>query len=727
MPNIPQIISQLNLLRNGDFSRYVASTTNAVAVPTIFPSLLAHWRQVGGAASATIIPATTVVPDDPHRFVRMPTAMTIEQDVLDQSFFTKPSVREFDGTVDLVAAGPVLTIEFSTLSPFEVNEPTPAPATVPAAVRTKPGDEIQLVNFTNPGSSGGYRVVEYVDENTVKVVAKAGTDPSSATATDVIRILRRLDVFLVDLTVVFSVPTGQTEDDIEPAANIIRELPMPEEIILPLTTLVVGAPTAYDDVTLSAGAAAKQIVCRLTNTEFVRAPRGLRLSLENTVGKNVDVADVGLYVGNYHLPVSTTIPAARGSAVTPLIPGPDHLHLLTGRGDLILMRAGSQAPEGYKKLKEELAFQSTTVTIAYVSATDTSTVTVNGWAVPPTELSGTYEIVFTDPTPAAPAKPGPLDMSVRMSDIVFGFVGGVEIDLTGVGGVETVTFDDTTNPPTYGPIVLTHGTDFAAGIPTGYTAAESLAKAINDEATLGPLMTASASGNVVQVVSNTAYTNDAALLLALGDLNDTVTGGSWRELDNGPPATQFTTVKSAFFTVPGDLSARTGTAVLVVASAPLLAGPVSDAGEFKKPTKAGDGAVEGTISATTLQIDVDGVAVNDLLTFVDDDGDPLAPVGSQGPTYRVTAIDLSEGEVTVVDVTGGATNVGQYVVDPANRYVIEKASGNHTHYAQSANIDERALKAGGANDNTARGVHGHQMYADDTIPPYRKFIICEKL
>lgn len=715
MPNIPQIISQLNLLRNGDFSHFVETTTSPSPPATVFPLLLAHWDFSAG--SGTIVTPAAIVPDDPHRYVRMSVGAVMEQVVLDHSFFVKPSVREFDGTSSGVAAGPpkIITITV-TASAFEVSEPSPAPASAPAVVRTQPGDEIQLVNFTNPASSGTYRVVAYNSPTSIDIVAKAGTDSTSFAVADTIRILRKLDVFLVDLTVVFSVPTAQTASVIEPVANIVRELPMPETAISPIT-IVTGAPVEYDEVTLSPGALAKQVVCRLANVEFVRSPRGLRLSFENTGGGTSDIADVGLYVGNYHLPVSVVSPAPRGSVITPMIPGPDHLHLLTGKGDLILMRAGSMAPPGYKKLKEELAFQFTSVTISYDASSDLSEIRVAGWAVPADELSGTYEIVFTDATPAAPARPGPLDVSVRMSDITFDFVGGAEIDLAGLLAGETVTFD-VGGTVGYGPVVFTEGVDF--------TNAAELADAINLNATLAPLMTSSATGTVVQVFTDTAYTNDAALLAALGTLGDTVTGASWTELNAGPATAQFRTVKSAVFTTPGDLSSRSGSSVFVVATAPLLATPVADAGSFRKPTKEGFGAIEGTTS-DIMEIDTDGVSVNDIITFVDEDGTPLAASGGQGPVYRVISINLSEGEVTVVDIGGGTTNVGAYTTDPANRYVVEKASGNHTHYAQQANLEERDLTSGGSNNNTARGAHGHQMYEDDTIPPYRKFIICEKL
>jgi len=725
MPNIPQIISQLNLLRNGDFSHYVDATTSpAGSGSVVFPLLTAHWRSLSN--TTTVIPATVIVPDDPHRFLRIAKSDTIEQDVIDQSFFVKPSLREFTGTSTGVTVGAtkIITISMSAAA-FEVSEPSPSPGTTPPVVRTQPGDEIQLVNISAPASSGTYRVVAYNSSTSVDIVAKAGTDPATFGIANSVRILRKLDVFLVDLTVVFSVPTAQTADAIEPVAHIIRELPMPETDIPPVT-IVTGAPVEYDEVTLSAGAVAKQIVCRLTNIEFIRSPRGLRLSLENTIGSTSDIADVGLYVGNYHLPVSTVSPAARGNVVTPLIPGPDHIHLLTGKGDLILMRAGSTAPEGYKKLKEELAFQRVSaVTITYDAGSDTSEVTIPGWAVPADELSGTYEIVFTDAAPAAPAKPGPLDVSVRMSDIAFNFVGGAQIDLTGILGTETVIFNTGGSPPF--PVTLTEGTEFGAGIPTaGTTVAESLAIAINTDVNLGPIMTASASGAVVQVVTNAAYTNDADLLTDFGLLGETVTGATWVELNTATTTTQFRTVKSAVFSAPGDLSPRSGDAVFVVATAPLLATPAANAGDFRKPTKEGFGAIEGT-SSTIMEIDTDGVAVNDIITFVDEDGDPLAPFFGQGPVYRVTLVDLAEGEVTVVDIGGGTTNIGPYTVDPANRYIVEKASGNHTHYAQQANLEERTLEAGGANSNTARGSHGHQMYEDDTIPQYRKFIICEKL
>lgn len=719
MPNIPQIVSQPNLLRNGDFSHFVASTTTTSPPGTeVFQSLLAHWKQIGvSSAGVSLIAVPTVVKDDPHRFIRLLPGESIEQDILDHSFFRKPSEREFDGTVTGVAAG-VLTISTGAVTAFEVNEPSPAPLAAPTAVRTQPGDEIQLVNFTNPASSGKYRVVAYNSPTSIDVVAVSPTDSSTATAADVIRILRKLSVFIIDLTVVFSVPVGQAASSIEPSLIVRRELPMGNVTVLPLSSLVVGAPTAYDDVTLSPGAVAKQIVCRLTNAEFIRSPRDLSIRLSNTVAGPVDVADVGLYIGNYHLPVSTVSPAPRGSVATPLIPGPDHLHLLTGKGDLILMRAGSQAPAGYRKLKEELAFQFVTaVSAVYDAGSDTTQFSVPGWSVPADELSGTYEIVFTDPSPAAPARPGPLDVSVRMSDILFSLIGGAEIDLAGLLAGETVTFD-VGGVAGYGPITLTEGVDF--------TDAATLASAINAHATLGPLMTASFSGTVVQVIDDSGYTSDATLLTALGTLADTVTGSSWQELNGGSATTQFKTIKSAVFTTNGDLGARNGDSAYIIATAPILVAPVSSAGIFRKPTKAGDGAVE--VSSTVLEIDVDGVSVQDILTFVDDDGDPLPPAaGPQGPTYRITAVDLAEGQVTVVDVTGGTTNVGAYTTDPANRYVIEKASGNHTHYAQQSNIEDRELDAGGSNSNVARGQHGHQMYADDAIPPYRKFIICEKL
>jgi len=724
MPNIPQIISQPNLLRNGDFSHFVASTTSPSPPAEVFPSLLAHWKQIGvSSAGVSLIAVPTVVKDDPHRFIRLLPGESIEQDILDHSFFRKPSEREFDGTVTGVAAG-VLTISTGAVTAFEVNEPSPAPLAAPTAVRTQPGDEIQLVNFTNPASSGKYRVVAYNSPTSIDVVAVSPTDSSTATAADVIRILRKLSVFIIDLTVVFSVPVGHTASSIEPSLIVRRELPMGNVTVLPLSSLVVGAPTAYDDVTLSPGAVAKQIVCRLTNAEFIRSPRDLSLRLSNTVAGPVDVADVGLYVGNYHLPVSTVSPAPRGSVATPLIPGPDHLHLLTGKGDLILMRAGSQAPAGYRKLKEELAFQFVpSVSAVYDAGSDTTRFSVPGWSVPADELSGTYELVFTDPSPSAPAQPGPLDVSVRMSDIVFSLIGGAEIDLAGILAGETVTFD--TGGAAYGPITLTEGVDFGPAIHPLLTMAESLAKAINDHVTLGPRMSASASGTVTSVLDDGGYTSDTALLAAHGLLGDTVTGASWRELNGGSVTTQFITVKSAVFTTNGDLGARNTDSAYVIATAPILAAPMSSAGSFRKPTKAGDGAIE--VSSTVLEIDVDGVSVQDILTFVDDDGDPLPPSGPQGPTYRITAVDLAEGQVTVVDVTGGTTNVGAYTTDPANRYVIEKASGNHTHYAQQSNIEERELDAGGSNSNVARGQHGHQMYADDAIPPYRKFIICEKL
>lgn len=724
MPNIPQIISQPNLLRNGDFSHFVASTVSP-ATADVFQSLLAHWRQINvAAAGVSRIPVTTIVQDDPHQFIRLLPGEEIEQDILDHSFFRKPSEREFDGSISGVAAG-VLTISTGATPAFEVAEPSPAPLAAPAVVRTQPGDEIQLVNFTNPASSGKYRVVAFNSSTSISVVAVSPTNSATAAAADVIRILRKLSVFVIDLTIVFSVPTGQTASSIEPSLIVHRELPMADVTVTPLPSLVVGVPTAYDDVTLSPGAVAKQIVCRLTNAEFIRSPRSLSVNLANTVAGPVDVADVGLYVGNYHLPVSTSSPAPRGSVVTPLIPGPDHLHLLTGKGDLILMRAGSQAPEGYRKLKEELAFQFVSnVSVVYDSGSDTSTITIPGWAVPADELSGTYEIVFTDPSPAAPGKPGPLDVSVRMSDIVFSLIGGAEIDLAGLLAGETVTFD--TGGAVYGPVTLTEGIDFGAAVHPTLTVAESLAKAINDHVTLGPVMSASAAGTVTSVLDDGGYTSDATLLAAHGLLGDTVTGASWRELNGGPATTQFKTIKSAVFTTKGNLSSRNTDAAYIVATAPILVAPVSSAGAFRKPTKAGDGAIE--VSSTVLEIDVDGVSVQDILTFVDDDGDPLPPAaGPQGPTYRITAVNLTEGQVTVVDVTGGTTNVGAYTVDPANRYVIEKASGNHTHYAQQSNIEERQLDAGGASNNTARGQHGHQMYADDAIPPYRKFIICEKL
>jgi len=114
--------------------------------------------------------------------------------------------------------------------------------------------------------------------------------------------------------------------------------------------------------------------------------------------------------------------------------------------------------------------------------------------------------------------------------------GAAEIDLTGLAAAETVVFD-VGGTVGYGPITFTQGVDF--------TDAATLASAINLDATMGPLVTAQAIGEVLQVFDDGGYTTDADLLTFLGTLSDTVTGDSWHELNGGPAATQFTEVNGA--------------------------------------------------------------------------------------------------------------------------------------------------------------------------------------
>jgi len=123
--------------------------------------------------------------------------------------------------------------------------------------------------------------------------------------------------------------------------------------------------------------------------------------------------------------------------------------------------------------------------------------------------------------------------------------GAAEIDLTSLAAAETVVFD-VGGTVGYGPITFTEGVDF--------TDAATLASAINLDATMGPLVTAQAIGEVLQVFDDGGYTSDADLLTFLGTLSDTVTGDSWHELNGGGAATQLTVV-SGSLAVDGAISA----------------------------------------------------------------------------------------------------------------------------------------------------------------------------
>lgn len=716
---IPDIVSQLNLVRNGDFRHYVNTATSPAPGATVWEPLIAHWilSLAGTPLASTVTDAAVVGEQEPKRFLRLQAGEVLSQRIISTDVFQRPSVRETECSITSLVPLTDRIVATSTVPFFINDEPSPAPLSA-ISVSMNVGDLVQVANFTDSDGSGTYRVVS-VNTATEAVLEPVNVpDPSANLVGHTLNVIRTLDTHLIDLTLVYSIPTGLADTAVTPTIDLVRELPMSVDSVSPIT---IAGGNPYDSV-VNPGGITKQMIHRFV-IERPRKPRYIRLVLTETGLGGTDIGDIGLFIGNYHMPITTTFPVPSGTVQDALPIPPDHLHLLTGRGDLILMRAGSQAPEGYKKLKEEIAFQEGTATILYDSVADLSTITIPDWQVPPDLLSGTFEIVFED-NPAAPANPGPLDMSIRMSDVEFsdGRVGQAQIDLASLGAGETVTIGYPPSPPA-NTVTLTEGVDF--------TDAATLAAAINADANLSPVLVATDTGTIVEIRTVTAGWTNAQLGAEGYSVADTVTGADWEQVGGGAlsPAGQLNiptgNPTSASFNVRGDHSPRTGSTVLVVATAPLLSNASSQAGELQKPSKRGTDAV--ALAADQLELDTAGVEVNDILTFTTEDGEPLAAVGGQGPTYQITAVNIEENEVTVQDITGGSTDVTSYASTVDNYFVIEKSSAKHSHYGGKADIDERELDAGGANSNTGRGNHGHEFYADDAIPPYRKFIICEKL
>jgi len=713
---IPDIVSQLNLVRNGDFRHYVNTDTSPAPGATVWPPLIAHWELSLSATplASTVTDQVVVGEQEPKRYLELQTGEILSQRIISTDVFQRPSVRENECSISSLGVGNQITV--TATAPFFINdEPAPAPLSA-ISVSMNVGDLVQVANFTDSDGSGTYRVVSVTSDTVAILEPVTVPDPSVNAVGHVLNVIRTLDTHLIDLTLVYSIPSGQPDTAVTPSIELIRELPMAADAVGPIT--IAGGNT-YDSV-INPGGITKQMIHRFV-IERPRKPRYINLKLRETGLGSIDIGDVGLFIGNYHMPVTTTFPVPSGTVQDAMPVPPDHLHLLTGRGDLILMRAGSQAPEGYKKLKEEIAFQNAVVTITYDAVSDLSEITVTDWQVPPDLLSGTFEIVFED-SPAAPGNPGPLDMSIRMSDVEFsdGRIGGAEIDLAGLTAGETVEIG---YPPFPNTVTLTEGIDF--------TDAATLAAAINTDTNLSPVIVATAVGTVVEIRTVTAGWTNAQLVTEGYSVADTVTGADWEKIGGGAlsPGGHLNiptgNPTSALFNVRGDHSPRSGSSALVVATAPLLSNASSQAGDLEKPSKRGTDAV--ALAADQLELDTAGVELNDILTFTTEDGDPLAPSGGQGPTYQITSVNIEENEVVVQDITGGSTDVTVYATTVNNYYVIEKSSAKHSHYGSKADIDERELDSGGANSNTGRGNHGHEFYADDAIPPYRKFIICEKL
>lgn len=749
MPHVANIISQLNKLRNGDFRHYVGRTT-APLMPVGGPwggynqqwqALLAYWKLNGGVDpdnTIDITEQTTYGDDEPHRYVTLSAGEYISQELISRDFYSKPSVREANGSINAVTGlGAAQTIRITT-SPDQtwiVEEPYPAPLG-PISVSAKVGDTVQVVNRTNPTGSGLYLITSVASTSGVILTPKAPFVPVGNTILDDVTVIRTLGVYLLDFTLTYVVRNGVNPDHLFPTISIYRNNPAASVVLTPKA--IVSGGLTFDSYPIPGGNW-KQVVVRF-RTELVRPPVSAELKILILRGTH-DIADVALVYGDYHLSIDTAVLPAAGNIPLPLVFGSDHMHWLTGRGDLVLLAAGNTSPPGYKKLVEELAIQTVqfgypsgnaNALVSYDSFRNLSTITIvsssgvlQGWQVGSADLSATYELVFVDEGLTGPVAPL-MHASLRMHDVVFAVnvtKGGAMIKINGSLDTETVVIAGST---------FTRDNTSPAAFPAlAWDSEISLISKINAQFAGLLLAQVVVSGPDTFVVVTTVSDGWTDTTLGVSyPISDTLTSGPWSKTDGGAlsPTLQLNVIggSGATFTVHGDLSLRNNTncKAYIVATAPLINNSTAKAGVLVKPSKFGNNAQY--VSATVLEIDISGVAVNDILTFIDAEGDPMPEASSyNGPVYRILAVDVDENQITIKSV-GGTTDVSAYVTGVENHFVIEKSSATHTHYASQANVDERSCEDGGAR-NTAYGDHGHKFPLDDAIPPYRKFIICEKL
>lgn len=154
--------------------------------------------------------------------------------------------------------------------------------------------------------------------------------------------------------------------------------------------------------------------------------------------------------------------------------------------------------------------------------------------------------------------------------------------------------------------------------------------------------------------------------------------------------------------------------------------------------------------------------VNDLLRFVDANGSLLTPPTADrflssavarnlapliaglpfGPVFRVSAVDVAQGYLELVNPDGSQTDVTGYVIDfnsgagapydtspPTNRenfYEIERGSVEHNHLITTS--ENQAIKPYNPGGHWVSKVdHYHTMAAQEVVPPYVKMILCARL
>jgi len=228
------------------------------------------------------------------------------------------------------------------------------------------------------------------------------------------------------------------------------------------------------------------------------------------------------------------------------------------------------------------------------------------------------------------------------------------------------------------------------------------------------------------------------------------------------PEIHFSASGAFDFTIPGDIrslvraSPTTANNCLLFISGILQADNLAAAGKYEKPFQDLDSAeaVEDPASGEAafdnllaIPLDTVQVSVGDLIVFVDDDGIPVSEIDTggavfTGPDFRVTAINVDENTVTVVDrqtddgVGGRATEVWQFVasaqggggVPPTfqdNFYRVYAANTAHTHQVFVSDAEAKSRKSGGHFVSSLD--HVHRITEEAIIAPYTQLKLCVKL
>lgn len=610
-------------------------------------------------------------------------ATQLRQKLAGQDFWVRPAARWFQ--VNITNTGTSVTITAVVGSPFIVTDPLVSTYQIAA----KPGDDIVLDYGTQQ-----YRlkIISVLASTVVAVPAPGNVLPPTAAFQWA---FHRLDAYFLELTVTYIVPTASLSPSVKVRSGIqltyyTDTVPIVQSYQSTKIRSLVGNPffatTVVRDRRVSTVTTAFTQMVELFNIVVARVPDEVELSLNQVDLTPGMVAHPAIYIGDYvnvSVPVRSNLLVVQPPNVVDqnAYPPVDPADFETGSGDIMMIPAGQTCPPGY----ENIAQVDSLFNDGFVKWEDGAT---NGQAAL-INFTAVFAAGVTTFTALLP-KTAPATHSLAGSQ---------------------------NNAATYELLVIRNGTRYAYRIPSILFA----------DAPLGQVS----------------------------------------------------------FTIPGDLSFLQDVLPNIVRgylfqSGLLVREGLTSAGRYQKPFVDGTdtqaapwsftdeaGPVAAAQGLTLLGQDgyawLDRILVpniglfkiGDIVSFRDDNGALLAvpplvnflsntrglvlytgvyPV-PYGPMFKISAIDIETGTVTVTTLAGGIADVTGYVTSNVdtnpppvlpNFYRVETGSVEHTH-AINISEDQETKQYNTDGHWVTSAFHGHTVAPEAVVPQYVKCILCARL